>query len=224
MRDGVTYASEPLTYSVLRYAQNMLVKTDNDALKTLLVNMLQYGAFAQKYFGYNAANPVTAALTEAQRDYGNFTMPRLRSCKERIEHEDCPIRITSCTLLLRERVSIIYSFDLSDFDGAASDLQLAITWQDATGADCRAVIDGARFVTEQGRCSVIFDGLNAAQMRTVCSAELQLKQNGNCVSDTVLYSIESYAASKASDSDALLRALTAAMMNYGDATAAYCEN
>ncbi len=220
VRNGETSASEPLTYSVRRYALNMLARTDDDTFKTLLVDMLNYGALAQEYFDYNAANPVNAALTAAQQAYGTTATPELRSYKERIENENCPIRIASCTLELRERVTILYTFDLSGYEGEIGDLQFAIAWQEADGTVYGAAVDGADFERSGDRCTVRFDGLNAAQMRTVCTAEL--RENGVCVSDTVRYSVETYAASKSSDSDATLRALTVAMMRYGDATAAFC--
>lgn len=223
VHDGESCASEPLTYSVQRYAQNMLGRTDDAELRTLLVDMLNYGALAQSYFGYNTANPVNAVLTAEQQVCGTKTTPEMHSYKERIENEDCPIRIISCTLELRERVTILYAFNLSDYSGAVSDLQLVITWQDENGTAQSAAIDGSDFVQSPGRYTVTFDGLNAAQMRTVCTAELRQKQDGRLVSDTVHYSIESYAASKASDPNALLRELTVAMLRYGDATAAFCS-
>lgn len=220
VRNGETFTSEPLTYSVQRYAQNMLARTDDDTFRTLLVDMLNYGALAQEYFGYNTANPVNAVLTAEQRDYGTEATPELHSYKERNENENCPIRITSCTLELRERVTLLYTFDLSDYEGEIGNLQLALVWQEADGTACGATVDGADFERSGDRCTVRFDGLNAAQMRTVCTAEL--RENGVCVSDTVRYSIETYAAQKASDPNAQLRALVVAMMRYGDATSAFC--
>ena len=54
--DGTTYYSEPVKYSALEYAYNRLGKTSegssNAELKSLLNNMLAYGASAQQYFDY----------------------------------------------------------------------------------------------------------------------------------------------------------------------------
>ena len=47
------------------------------------------------------------------------------------------------------------------------------------------------------------------------------KTSGALVSDTVTYSIEAYAASKANDTDAALVELVIAMMKYGDSACAY---
>ena len=49
--EGADHMSHALSYSVRQYAMNMLEKTDDAAMKTLLVDMPNYGAEAQKYFG-----------------------------------------------------------------------------------------------------------------------------------------------------------------------------
>lgn len=59
------------------------------------------------------------------------------------------------------------------------------------------------------------------QMRTVCTAGVYNKITGERVGDTVTYSIESCAASKANDADAALVNLVNAVMKYGDATCAF---
>ena len=63
--DGTTYYSDVTKYSILEYAYTKLGKigdapTTNENLKTLLTEMLSYGAAAQKYFGYNTGRLVDA--------------------------------------------------------------------------------------------------------------------------------------------------------------------
>ena len=70
---------------------------------------------------------------------------------------------------------------------------------------------------------VAFDGLNACQMRTACSCEIFNKDSHARVSDTVKYSIESYAKTMSTSADAALVNLIYAMMKYGDSAAAYCN-
>ena len=57
VKDGHEYYSSVKKYSILQYAYNKLGKTgeatENEDLKKLLINMLDYGAEAQKYFNYN---------------------------------------------------------------------------------------------------------------------------------------------------------------------------
>ena len=56
--NGQSYYSDLTSYSILQYAYNKLGKTGsapttNENLKTLLTDMLSYGASAQRYFNYN---------------------------------------------------------------------------------------------------------------------------------------------------------------------------
>lgn len=60
------------TYSVQTYAKNMLAKSDDEALKTLVTAMLHYGAAAQTYFGYNTSNLANAGLSA--EDYSGMTI------------------------------------------------------------------------------------------------------------------------------------------------------
>jgi len=54
--------------SVRTYAMNLLGnKTLGSAVKTLVVDMLNYGAEAQNYFSYNKADLANALLTDAQK-------------------------------------------------------------------------------------------------------------------------------------------------------------
>ena|GEM_PF-1839722 len=54
--DGEYYYSAPVKYSILTYAYDKLgyigTATESEALKDMLVNLLEYGAAAQKHFGY----------------------------------------------------------------------------------------------------------------------------------------------------------------------------
>ncbi len=62
--DGKEYYSEVSKYSILQYAYNKLGKTgtpsDNAAFKTMLIEMLEYGAAAQAYTGHNTDRPADA--------------------------------------------------------------------------------------------------------------------------------------------------------------------
>jgi hypothetical protein len=64
-----TYAYSKLySYSPKKYATNMLAKSSTSAAqKALCVAMLNYGAAAQKYFGYRTDDLMNASLTAAQK-------------------------------------------------------------------------------------------------------------------------------------------------------------
>jgi hypothetical protein len=66
--DGTCIYSDLYGYSPKKYAMNMLGKdSTSDAQKALCVAMLNYGAAAQSYFGYNTDSLMNAELTAQQQ-------------------------------------------------------------------------------------------------------------------------------------------------------------
>ena len=74
---------------------------------------------------------------------------------------------------------------------------------------------------DNNRYYVYFEGLNAAQMSDTVYATIT--RDDTAVSNTVAYSIESYAYSKlnSTDTSETLQSILEAMMKYGDAAKAY---
>lgn len=58
--DGVK--SQEYGYSVKQYAESVLTQTTDENIQKLVKSMLNYGAYAQQYFNYNASNPANAGL------------------------------------------------------------------------------------------------------------------------------------------------------------------
>lgn len=79
LTDGTITYSEMLGYNCKAYAQNILANSSDEKMKALVVAMLNYGAEAQKYFGYDADNLMNGSLTKAQQAlaeaYSTDTMP-----------------------------------------------------------------------------------------------------------------------------------------------------
>lgn len=76
--NGEEYYSKPVKYSVLEYAYNKLGKTEaqptaDENLKTLLQDMLAYGASAQKYFDYKTDALATDAFTYVRMENATFS-------------------------------------------------------------------------------------------------------------------------------------------------------
>lgn len=220
-KNGVLSSSETVSYSVLTYATNQLNKSTDTKLHTLLVDLLNYGTAAQTYWHYNTANLANANLTAEQQMLATQTTPTLESCKALTKHDGATVHFKSASLSLKEKVTINYYLDLTDYNGAVNDLQVVISYADADGSLKTATIDGSALSYRNGSYVASFSALNAIQMRTVCTAEVYDKTTGERISDTVTYSIESYAASKSNDADALLVELVNAMMKYGDAANAF---
>ena len=221
--EGTDHMSLSLGYSVRQYAMNMLEKTEDAALRQLLVDMLNYGAQAQAYFGVNPEHPVNEALTETQRGWATQTEPALETHKRLISQDGAQAWFEGCSLNLEKQVEINFYLDLSGTGLSAGDTALALSWLDAEGVTQQSVIDGGSFAARQlsGRTVYVaaLRELNAAQMRTVVSAQLIRKSDGAKISDVMCYSIESYAQSK--QNDPALTPLLLAMMKYGDAAERY---
>ena len=83
-------------------------------------------------------------------------------------------------------------------------------------------IDSSKFVAADAADTyyVMFNGLNAAQMSLPIYATVY-DANNNAISNTLQYSIESYAASMQGGSDTALAKLTMAMMKYGNSAKIY---
>jgi hypothetical protein len=79
-------------------------------------------------------------------------------------------------------------------------------------------VDASEFVETSGGYYVYFDGLRARQMRE--SVYVTVYRGDEAVSNTVSYSIESYAYSKLGTGGSLT-ALLSAMIKYGDSAKAY---
>lgn len=225
--DGVDHMSLVLPYSVRQYAVNMLEKTDDAALKTLMVNMLNYGAEAQMYFGVNESSLVNEGLTANQQSYATEAAPELENHKSLISCEGARAWFEGCSVSLERNVTLNYYLDLSGCGILVNELVMELSWLGADGTEHTGRIDGSAFTERQlGNRTLyvaVLDQLNAAQMRTIVSAALFSKEDHMQISDTMRYSIESYAHSKMRN-DPALELLVLAMMRYGDAAASYFSN
>jgi len=220
-KDGVLYAGKPLTYSVKQYCYNML-STYNDVdypsaaygeLRTLLVDLLNYGAAAQQYVGYKTDTLANADLVDKQKAWGTQTEPTAESI---LDLEYATVETPSVTwnggsLLLSDSVTVRYTLTAASLDGLTVKLE---------AGNCEYIIDGSELLPaeKENQYYLYFDKLNAAQMREPIFATAYT--DGTAVSNTVRYSIESYVSEKDNGGDALA-ALVKAMLCYGDAAASY---
>ena len=213
--NGVEYASETKEYIVAEYCYSTLNKyaaDDYAELRTLLVDLLHYGAQSQLYTKYNVDNLVNANLTETQLAWGTAEEPTLtNSLNTAYETVENPlITWKGASLNLNDSVSMRFKFITEDIDG----LSLKIT-SDTNEWN----ITANNFVLEYGVYSVRFSGLNAGQMSE--KVYLTMYKDGVAVSNTVCYSIESYAYSKQDSTIEHLSDLVKAMMKYGNSAHSY---
>lgn len=210
---GEVYASTPRDYSVAEYCYTQLSKYNTDAygkFRTLLVDLLNYGAVSQQFTGYKTGDLVNASLNATQKGWASASRAYTNVQTTKYATISNPtVAWKGGGLVLNDAVVMRFKFETANINGLSFKIQSgAQTW---TVTDIR---------NEDGANYVYFRGLNAGQMSD--EVFITAYQNGVPVSNTVRYSIESYASQKIGDtSTAYLAELVAAMMKYGDAAKAY---
>ena len=219
--DGRLYASEPRTMSVRQYAYKMLELYADDAtaqagkLKTLLVDMLHYGAKAQMYTDYKTDALVDADLSDAQKAWGTAVTPELSSITDAsyIPIDNPTVQWSAAGLVLNDSVKIRAKFTAEKAENLT--VQIACAGRTYTYGPEDFVSNG------DGSYYVYCNEIKAHQM----SEEILLTayENGVQCSDTMRFSVESYAKAVQNSEFAgtALDNLTQAMMCYGKSAEAY---
>ncbi len=227
--DGVRVWGPSYVSSVKAYATRMLdtYSTSTNAtyrkLCTLLVDLLNYGAAAQIYAGYNQNNLVNADLTDAQKALGTQTDPVCTNVKNTQYSvlDGAKITWANSTLALSEAVVPRFKFKINDSSVAVNDVTVNITvGTKATYSYSYAEYPELFTLQKDGGYYFNFIGLNANNMGEVLYATVSV--GGKVVSDTMTYSVESYVTAVPSTATyAKLKSLTIAMIKYGNSAKAY---
>ena len=205
-------------YSVAKYAYNMLGKeTTTPQLKTLLVDMLNYGTAAQIYFNYNTNNLINAGLSDEQQSLATQDMPELESRADKSLGSEDSIKIKGISLSLEDRVEPNIYFTLGKH--SIEDVCARVRY-DVNGETQTIIFDGTEFVEANGGYKISLANFNATQMRTTFRVDFLDKTTGERIGDSYTYSIESYVVKHANRNDELSDLLIA-MMKYGDSAKAF---
>lgn len=219
--EGEIVACQTRSYSVKEYCYNMLARCEeggiyanNNKFKALLVDLLNYGEAAQIYGNYCTDNPVTDDLTDEQRGWATEESPTVGTVQNLTYKviENPTVVWKAGGLLLEDAVTMRFKLAAESIEG------LKVTFYTNSNPSGWTV-DYTSFVETNGGYYVYFDGLKARQMRETVYVTVY---NGNeAVSNTVSYSIESYAYAKRNDTNKKLTDLLEAMMKYGDSAYRY---
>lgn len=213
--NGAEDASTMREYSVAEYCYSILTEYSGDEhtkLRTLLVDLLHYGAASQTYTGYKTDALVNASLTTAQLQWGTNEEPALNTVLDTTYKtvENSFATWKGAGLNLQDAVAMRLKFTAENIDGLTVKIESGeSTW----------TISSNKFMEEDGVYYVYFTGLDAGQMRQ--SVYLTICEGDTPVSNTVCYSIGSYAYEKQNSTIDGLPELVKAMMKYGDSAYAY---
>ncbi len=214
-KDGEVCLGATYDYSIKQYCYNILNNSqyNSDAkLRTLIVDLLNYGAKSQEYMNYKTNSYVNANLTSTQKAWGSKTDRTLNSVLDTkyATVANPKVTWTAAGLNLKQSVGMRFRFDAESLDGLTVKV---------TSGDKEWVINSDSFETNVYGHYVFFDGFSVAQMSDEVLVTAYI--GDTAVSDTLRYSIESYACAKLDDSDSTLVELVKLMMRYGDAAKAY---
>lgn len=192
--------------------------TKSATLKTLVVDLLNYGAASQTYVG-SETTLVNADLTEEQKALATASITLNTVANAAYQKvENAAATWAGAYLYLVDTVEMNFVFNAASIDG----LTVKITTADPANAEATGKTYTVTEFTAYGEGAYVasFRGFSAAQMSetvyvTVCDAE------GNAISNTYRYSIESYAFAKEQSTDANLATLVVAMMKYGNSAKTY---
>jgi hypothetical protein len=211
------YSSVVKSMSVKEYAYTMLSRYNTSSyskLRTLLVDLLNYGAAAQVYVNYQTDNLVNSELTDTQKSWGTSTEPSFEYIRDyNYKTISNPTSSwVSSGLVLNNSVMIRAKFTSDDIENKTVKIVCGKGEFTYSSEDFVKDSDGNYYVY----CNEIFANEMSKEIL------LTVYDNGVQCSNTMRFSIESYAKLvHDSYSGTALDNLTIAMMRYGKSAEAY---
>lgn len=214
------YYSPEDIYSIAQYAYTALSKDSTpDSLKRLCADLLRYGAAAQLFKNYRTDRLADKDMTAEQQAYLRDleTVSFGNTNEEVMVLPQPPVTWVGKTLNLESKVTLKYVIDTSAYTGALDELSLQVTYADYAGEPKTVVISRLTPYSEaKGWYAFDFDGLLAAELRTVISASIY--QGSTQISNILRYSPDTYGKGT---SDPLLLRLCQALYAYSDSASAF---
>ena len=211
------YTSPEKIMSVKEYAYTMLDRCNGDEhskLRTLLVDLLNYGAAAQTYAGYQTDNLVNSDLTDVQKNWASKDTTEFKNIRN-LNYKTISnpsVEWKTCSLVLKNSIMVKVKFSAKDVENKTVEIVLKNAKFTYTKDDFVNNGDGTYYVY----CNELFaNELSDNLLFTIY-------ENGKPCSNTMLFSVESYARLVRDNyKDKPLDKMTTAMMLYGNSAKAY---
>ena len=218
-KNGQLHYSPVDDYSIADYAYSQMNKDGALAkLKTLCADLLRCGTAAQIFKNYRTDALADSAMTSAHKSYlSNADTVKFGNTNTTLSDLNAPVvSWAGKSLNLESKVTVKYVCDLAAYTGSLEDLSLHVSYTNLSGETVSAVITGAElYKPDSTLYAFSFDGLLAAELRTVLSA--QVYAGNTPVSVTLQYSPDTYGNNKTGNLGTLCKALFA----YSDSAKAY---
>lgn len=218
-KDGVKKAGPVDDYNLVTYAYNRLKKSANDKYKTLIVDLLNYCSAAQVYFGICTDSLVNGNLTEEQKLFAS-AMPEISSITREEDKVSNPTAsIKGKSLVFDNKIILKVYMDLSKAEDKS---KTVLNMKLAGNGEIYSVPFSALDERSDGAYSARFDKIAPAEFRN--EIKLWISADGADISNTYVYSIESYIASRLQKStDENFKELMRETIKYADSAKVYFE-
>ena len=162
--------------------RNLALDTITDLEKTMVVDMLNYGAAAQEYFSYNTSDLANAQLSEEQKALAT----------ESTSYEDTRTgsgAYVASNLMLKSNIQLMFAFR-----DVTTDMQAVITFTDHHGTEKNITVEGTDFTKNGSFYVVTVEDMVVADSRQDITCTVY-DADGNIVGEAT-DSVESYTARK----------------------------
>ena len=201
-KDGATYTHSIKNYSIRKYAQNMLNKSTDPLLITLLSDIMVYGEKSQRYTNYKT----DALVTDGLNKLSPSTFPGIKGYRNWfVGTKDAGTYWSSVGLVLSNNMSMEYYFYADSIEG----LSVNVTVDGRT----QTITD---FKSAEGKTNIYsftYRGIYATEFNATVSASFF--RNGAQVGNTLNTSVNTYICGKQDNANVKLRELVRAIYNYG---------
>ena len=218
--------SVAMTDSIMAYAYrglNALANAQSEKeiqLRTLLADMLNYGAAAQQYFGYDEENLVNAAMTDEQKSWA--TEADVDTVNNAVVGNGG--LGSALTLLSRIQLDFMFSTSVVGEHDAWADMYALATYVDQKGRTQTVRIDGSDFIMYNNSCvQITVSAMDVADYRALVTCVVYDAEGNEITSSAD--SMESYANRALEKStDEVLKAVVKALMKFGASAESYFAN
>ena len=220
-KNGKTYTTEEDVYGIGIYAYSRLEKSTDDLFKTLLVDMLNYGAEAQEYFKYNTGKLVNAELTDEQKALGTQEDVELKSVENIIETEGAAATFYGKSAVFNANVELKYYMQFAEGQ-SLDNVKLVLTYTAIDGKEYTEEIKAADFGFDKKYQAYTAKLVSIAAKDVRCTVSAKIYDGETLISNTLEYSLETYAYNRLIKStDEVFKSFLREFMKYGFSAEAY---
>lgn len=218
--EGKEHVSPVDTYSVLDYAKNCFKNYTDPQLYTMLIDLLNYGAAAQLYFGRNTAAPVNAGLDAYQKYSSTSLSAELNDQKTIIDNSNTVTAITSMNFSVNFDERTVLNVKMTLAEGYSYENISCVKVLDENGNELANIREFD--ILSDGRLQFSYEGITSTMMRQMCYFVAYV--GDQMASQCVGYSIEAYVGKHMDFTNIKVSELMMRCIYYGDSAEAFFKN